>query len=788
METRQVAEDIRVEGIVQGVGFRPSVYRIAEQYELRGWVLNDGAGVWIRIAGAPEQIESFVNYLKRSPPPLARITRITRTAIPVTSVPEPSFSIAASQTGAVRTKISPDAATCAACQQDLRDPDSRFYRYPFTNCTHCGPRLSIIRAIPYDRHQTSMAAFPMCVACESDYQAIANRRFHAQPIACPACGPQVWLEESDGQVLAKGEAAIARVGSLIRQGEIVAIKGLGGIHLACDTTQETAVAALRHRKHRPAKPFALMVRDLAQLRDYCPVNAAEQQVLESPAAPIVLLTPHPECSLAPSLAPGLSALGFMLPHTPLHHLLFEHIEHPIVLTSGNRSSEPQSITNDEARDLSAIAPYLLLHNRDIINRVDDSVVRVIAGQPQILRRARGYAPAPLPLPPGFEAAPPILAMGSELKTTFCLLRQGEAILSQHLGDLEHPAALLAYQETLKLYLDLFEHQPAAIALDAHPDYRASQLGQRWAAEQQIPVYPIQHHHAHLAAVMVDHHLPIDTPAILGIALDGLGYSETGDLWGGEFLLVDYTDYHRLAHLPPIALLGGAQAMRQPWRNTYAHLRALWTWDDLLSQYGDLPLVQALAAKPRTLLDQMLESGLRSPLATSAGRLFDAVAAAIGCCFEQVTYEGQGAMELEALIGQDMEPNLVNATPYPIDIDLTQTPHQLSFAPLWTALLNDLRQNVPARTISTRFHLGFAQGIAHLAQHLAQTHHLTTVALSGGVFQNQMLLTAVRQQLEQQGLTVLTAQQVPCNDGGLSLGQGAIAAARHLLNHPDAKTS
>ncbi|WP_204139903.1 carbamoyltransferase HypF [Halomicronema sp. CCY15110] len=814
-ETTEAAAEIRVKGTVQGVGFRPTVYRLARVCQLRGEVFNDAAGVVIRVAGMAPQIDRFLACLLAEAPPLSRITTMQRCEIDCTTILQTNFEITSSRAGHRRTQISPDAATCPQCLSDTLNLASRFSRYPFTNCTHCGPRLSIIRHIPYDRAHTSMASFPMCPACQAEYDDPLNRRFHAQPVACDRCGPQAWLERADDHPISSELAALNAVdaaATLLQQGEIVAIKGLGGIHLACDATNEVAVQRLRDRKHRYHKPFALMVRDLAVIAPYCEISDAERQLLQSPAAPIVLLTRKPETlnasvrvrhpapnphspitptpihpfthspshpatpPLAPSVSPHLPTLGVMLPYTPLHHLLLQQLDRPIVLTSGNRSDEPQCISNDEARaKLGDIATYFLLHDRDIVNRVDDSVVRVVQGQRQTLRRARGYAPSPLLLPPGFEHAPPMLAMGGELKSTFCLMREGEAILSQHLGDLENAVAFEAYQETLRLYQDLFEHEPAAIAADLHPDYLSSKLAHDLATDRNLPLYGIQHHHAHIAATMVEHSLPIDTAPVLGIALDGLGYGDDDTLWGGEFLIADYQTCQRVAQFEPIAMLGGAQATRQPWRNTYAQLMNALGWQTLQSRFGDLELVQFLAAQPRGILDQMLTTGTRSPRASSAGRLFDAVAAAVGICRDSVSYEGQGAIELEALI----TPDDLDVSPYPFAVKADGDRPILSATPMWPELLQDLQQGANAATIAARFHLGLAAAIAHLATDLAHHHQLTQVILSGGVFQNQVLLVAVQQQLQQSGLTVLIPHAVPANDGGIALGQGAISAARHL---------
>jgi hydrogenase maturation protein HypF len=805
--SQPVAEAMRVTGTVQGVGFRPTVYRLAVELGLRGHVLNDGEGVLIHLAGTQAQLNQLVANLLKEKPPLAKITCIQRQTLPLDAITEANFTIVESQHTPARTEIAPDAATCPQCLADILNPRRRHFRYPFTNCTHCGPRLSIIRHLPYDRQSTSMAWFEMCPSCRQEYQDVGHRRFHAQPTACPVCGPKVWLERADGKPSSPSLALVDEaeaVATLILRGEIVAIKGLGGVHLACDATNDAAVQKLRERKHRYHKPFALMVKDLAAITPYCPVSSQEAELLQSPAAPIVLLTrlPTPDSRLPTPDSAALRTLGVMLPYTPLHHLMLQRLDRPIVMTSGNRSDEPQCITNEAVREqLGDIATYFLLHNRDIVNRVDDSVVRVVDGQPQILRRARGYAPAPLALPAGFEDVPPVLALGGELKSTFCLLRSGQAILSQHLGDLENAAAHQGYRQALDLYLNLFEYEPTHLVVDAHPEYLSTKLGQDWAERQSLPLTSVHHHHAHIAACMADNGLPIDTSPVLGLALDGLGYGDDGTLWGGECLLADYRQYRRVAHLNPVAMLGGIQAIRQPWRNTYAHLVAAFgDWQTVQNSFPKLDLVGFFKDKPLALLESMLAQNLNAPLASSAGRLFDAVAAAVGLCRETATYEGQGAIELEALI-QPHHLEAAQPSAYPFALQgapktvgarsprpLPQETHRPDFASesqplilnpalMWTNLLRDLQHNTDPALISARFHVGFANALATLAHHLAQRHQLTTVALSGGVFQNQILASHVKQSLQNHGLTVLTHHQVPPNDGGLSLGQAVIAAAQ-----------
>ncbi len=826
---------IRVRGLVQGVGFRPTVWRLAQRFGLSGEVLNDGEGVLIRAWGPAAALAEFEIALSTDVPPLARINSIECT--PLTAAFEGTgFRIVESQRGAVRTGIVADAATCPACLADIRDPSNRRYRYPFTNCTHCGPRLSIVRAIPYDRATTSMAAFDMCPACLAEYRDPADRRFHAQPNACPECGPQVWLEGAAGTAAdtSSHRDPVEAAAALIAAGEIVAIKGIGGFHLACDACNAEAVARLRARKMRYGKPFALMARDLDIIAEYTELGEAEQKLLSGIAAPIAILkrkpsqltpvgatnegiSPHPvplplgegtlESSLrivqgsllpwgegqgegrelcflpeteehapplAPGIAPGQSTLGFMLPYTPLHYLLMENLARPIVLTSGNRSDEPQCTGNDEARErLAGIADYFLMHDRDIVNRLDDSVARVMAGQPRMLRHARGYAPTPLPLPPGFQDAPAILAMGGELKSTFCLLKDGQAIVSQHMGDLEEAATHSDYQRNLELYRNLFRFEPQIVAVDAHPDYISTQWGLVLAKDSSLPAIIVQHHHAHIAAALGEAGVPKSAPPVLGIALDGLGLSEEAELWGGEFLLADYRSYRRLAHFTPVPLIGGAKAMREPWRNALAHLQTFLGWEIVRASYAGLEAVQRLEQKPVETCLRMMERGINSPPSSSAGRLFDAVAAVLGLCVDAASYEGQAAIELEALA----EDAMAEAGEGYSAALLAGEPVQLSWAPLWTAILADLATETDRAIIAARFHRGIVETVAAAAHSLARAHGCEAAVLTGGVFQNRLLLEGVSERLASLGFKVIAPAAFPANDGGVSLGQALIAAAR-----------
>lgn len=774
-----VGEAIRVRGLVQGVGFRPTVWRLARDCGVSGDVRNDAEGVLIRAFGDESACASFRRRLSEEAPPLARIDALETAPLVADAMPA-GFAIAESAGGDIRTGVVADAASCAACLDDIRDPANRRYRYAFTNCTHCGPRLSIVNAIPYDRRNTSMHAFDLCSACRAEYENPADRRFHAQPNACPACGPRLWLESTDTTLFDAATDVIETTQHLLRAGYIVAIKGIGGVHLACDASNELAVARLRQRKHRYRKPFALMARDIAMVRRYCAVSADEAALLESVAAPIVLLEARGELSLAESVAPTQRTLGFMTPYSPLHHLLLEDLETPIVLTSGNRSDEPQCITNDEARTrLGHIADVLLLHDRDIVNRLDDSVVRVTTNRTALLRRARGYAPAPLSLPAGFDRAAPVLACGGELKNTFCLLRDGQAILSQHLGDLENAAAHAAYRETLALYLRLYEHVPACVAIDRHPEYLPGKLGREYAAQSDLPLVVTQHHHAHIAACLADNGVEIDAAPVLGVALDGLGYGDDDAVWGGEFLLADYRHAKRLARFAPLPMPGGVRAILEPWRMAYAHLKRADDWQELRDWAADLPFFRDLATRPLRTIDGMLGSGFNSPLTSSAGRLFDAVAAVIGVCLES-SYEGQAAIELEAAV----DDNALSAPGYPFGLEYEDELLQIEPLPMWRALLADLRDGVPRGVIAARFHTGLAAVIAAAVERLATVNGdawRDRVALSGGVFQNAILCDALLAALQKSGFTVLMHERVPANDGGLSLGQAVIAAARAIHN-------
>jgi len=787
------AERIRVRGLVQGVGFRPNVWRLARRYGLRGWVANDSGGVAMHVCGSKQAIESFVAAISSEAPPLARIDGIERQRA-MLLLQDADFVIAESARTEQATGVLPDAATCLDCMNEVRDRHGRRYRYPFTNCTQCGPRLSIVESIPYDRSRTTMRAFSMCAHCAREYGDPRDRRFHAQPIACPACGPRLWIEDADGRVVEARELgardAIEATAVLLERVDIVAIKGLGGFQLACDPTSEATVGRLRSLKHREAKPFALMMRDVETARRFCRVDDAEATLLRSAAAPIVVVDSRDRRSLAASVAPGLTTLGVMLPNTPLHHLLLDAAaEGVLVLTSGNLSDEPQCIDNAEASTrLGPIASHFLLHDRGITRRIDDSVQRVVAGAPRMLRRARGYAPASIRLPAGFEEAPAVLALGGELKNTFCLVRAdaggAEAIVSHHIGDLENAPTYMDFACAVADYLQLFECRPEIVAVDMHPGYLSTQWGTAYADREQLALESAQHHHAHVAACLAENGIPIDHPPVLAVVLDGLGFGDDVSLWGGEFLLADYCSSTRLASLAAVPMFGGAQAIRQPWRSTYAHWAASIGWERVTKEYPNVAMVRYLAAQPLSVLDAMAASDLNSPRASSCGRLFDAAAAAVGIRRDAVAYEGQAAIEFETAADPAALAGAGDDSAYPfglVDDDAAKI-LRINPAPMWRAFLDDLAQGTPVPLIAARFHKGLAIAIVRVVEVLrARPETFDTVVLSGGVMQNRVLLEQLTLRLGANRLHVLTHRVVPPNDGGLSLGQAVVAAARALAH-------
>jgi len=761
--------EIRVRGLVQGVGFRPYVWRLAKDARIFGEVLNDSEGVIIRLACGQAQLIEFTDKLSSGVPPLARIDALEISRYE-SSVEWEAFNIAASKSGKITTSIVPDAATCDDCLDEIFDPTNRRFLYPFTNCTNCGPRLSITREIPYDRANTSMARFEMCSMCQSEYEDPLDRRFHAQPNACPACGPQLKFISRDGKEL-PGDP-ITNAALALKAGSIVAIKGVGGFQLAVDASNAIAIEELRVRKWRASKPFALMARDKGEVQKYCTLNQTEIRILESPAAPIVLAKAAGQ-KLAANIAPDHNRLGFMLPNTPLHHLLLAKLEVPIVLTSGNHSSEPQITENHTALEkLNAIADYWLEHDRDIVNRLDDSVVQVIGNAPQVIRRARGNAPTPLRLHDGFHGRPPVLAMGADLKNTFCLLSDGQAIVSQHIGDLGNAETQRDLHSKLALYRRIHGFDAEVIAADQHLGYFSTRIGQDIAKREGLETVNVQHHHAHVCAALAEHGYGPEAKPVLGVALDGLGYGDDGTFWGGEFLLADFRGYKRLAKFKPVPLLGADKANTQPWRNSLAHLLVAFGPDALealQTRYGSLPFFIALAKYPTELLTQMFTRNVNAPLSSSAGRLFDAVAAMLGICFDQVQYEGQAAIQLQNIAeGYSREGGFYPVLPA----------ETIEWRPLWEGILGDLKAGLPDGQIAKRFHNTLIRIISLVATEIVRRTDVDTVVLAGGVFQNSLLLSGVSERLSENNLTPLMPSHFPTNDGAVSLGQAAIAAAKY----------
>lgn len=756
---------IRVRGLVQGVGFRPFVWRIAYEEGIRGRVLNDGGGVLIDGFAAAGALARFSARLAAEAPPLSRIESVT--SEPLAGIAPEGFSIVQSEGGAVSTGIVPDAAICPACRAEIFDPSNRRYRYPFTNCTHCGPRLSIIERIPYDRAGTSMRAFRMCPSCQAEYDDPSDRRFHAQPNACAQCGPSIWLEDASGKV----SVPDTLVGSVERllAGFIVAIKGIGGFHLACDATDEAPVAALRSRKKRDWKPFAVMVRDMAQARELAEIGEADAALMESAAASVAIVSAKPD-RLAAGIAPGHDRIGLMLPYTPLHCLLMEAAGRPLVMTSANISGEPQVTGNAQARrKLHGIADFWLMHDRDIVNRLDDSVVLAAEDGPMVLRRARGMAPEPLPLPDGFGDAPRVLAMGGDLKAAFALLDRGRAILSQHMGDLEDAEAHDDYRRNLDLYRRLFDFTPDVVAVDRHEGYHSARLGRALAAAGQgARLVEAQHHHAHLAACLFENGVAAHGKAV-GIILDGTGAGLDGTVWGGEILFGGYRDFRREARFAPVALPGGAQAVREPWRNAAAHLLAAFGMD-WRERIAGTAFAERIAAKPAATIERMIARGVNAPLSSSAGRLFDAAAAMLGQAFDRQDYEGQTGMELEALARPFADDEIGYATE-----SAAVAPAEIRWDVMWDAMLRDLRSGVEAGRIAARFHLAIAAAAVAQAAATAARHDCARIALSGGVMQNSLLANAIARRLRKAGFEVLVHRRIPPNDGGLAIGQAAIAA-------------
>ncbi|MCU1428327.1 MAG: (NiFe) hydrogenase maturation protein HypF [Actinomycetia bacterium] len=753
---------LRVTGTVQGVGFRPFVYRHAVALGLAGSVWNDSEGVLIDVEGDEDGIDELGRLLVDEPPPLARVSNVVAERIE-RALGARTFEIVESHDGGrPDVPVSVDTATCAECLAEIEDPGDRRYRYPFTNCTNCGPRYTIVRSVPYDRPATTMAGFPMCERCRAEYDDSRDRRFHAQPNACPTCGPQLAWRAPDGAVLAERDAALRAAVDALKSGHIVAMKGIGGYHLVVDATDASAVRELRRRKARDDKPFAVMVRDLHAARQLGVIDEAAQRALCSSRRPIVLVPVRAGAPVAPDVAPGLPELGLFLPYSPLHHLLVAGVERPIVCTSGNLSDEPIAHADDDAvTRLGALADGFLTHDRPIHIRCDDSVVRAAGGRLQLLRRSRGYAPEPMRLP---AAAPaPVLAVGAELKSTVAVAKRDEVVASHHIGDLEHLPTWRSFEQAVGHLCALYGVVPEVVAHDLHPEY----LSTKYASELDLPDVAVQHHHAHVAACMAEHDV---TSVVLGLAFDGLGYGPDGTMWGGEFLVADLCTFTRAGHLRPVVLPGGAAAIREPWRMAVA-------WAQL-AMGSALTRDRLGGMEPRAgqLID-LLDAGpvgTSARTTTSVGRLFDAVAAILGCR-NRVSYEAQAAIELEALARTVAR---ADAPIYPDLVPVARVDRMMVLdpAPLVAALI-DSRDHVEIPLLAAAFHETLGRAAAELAIDLASGYALDTVALTGGVFQNARFSAIVEDALRAAGLRVLVHELVPANDGGISIGQAAVAAAR-----------
>ncbi len=758
----QISRHIHINGIVQGVGFRPFVYNLALKHNLSGWVRNSASGVDIEVTGELAFLSIFQQELSTNAPPLAQIDTIDSHQIE----PQPSegFQIISSEDqDTAFIPISPDIAICGQCKAELFDHNDRRFRYPFINCTNCGPRFSIIKNIPYDRPQTTMATFAMCPDCQKEYDDPQDRRFHAQPVACPECGPQVWIELIPGKKYLEKDDAIRDSRRLLKEGKILAIKGLGGFHLACDATNPSAVRRLRQRKNRPAKPFALMAFDITSIRKYVEVTEEAEKLLTSPQAPIVLLNKKYTPGIADEVAPGQSTLGFMLPYTPLHLLLLEPepgYPDAFVMTSGNLVEEPILHTNQSAREkLSGIADAFLLHDRPIFRRIDDSVFATVQTEPYHFRRARGFAPNPIRLN---QTLPQVLAVGPQMKNTFCLTRDKYAFLSHHIGEMDNWETYQDYQKAVRQYEELFRIEPQAIGYDLHPDYTSTKYALERSTSENIPKYPVQHHHAHLAACMIENGCEPDAQ-VAGFIFDGTGYGTDGTIWGGEILIGNCYDFTRFAYLKPVPLPGGDVTFQKPSRMA---LSTLWAFDVPWADHH--PPVQALTNLEREILKAQLNNKLNAPLTSSMGRLFDAISSLIGIR-QTITYEAQAAIELEAIA----DPNELGYYPFQMDED------QIIIKPLLEAILADQNNGVSKSIIAAKFHNSIAHLTIKIARTIQEKLGISRFVLSGGVWQNRYLLERTLDLLHNNKLEALIHRQMPPNDGCVAFGQAVITSFRYM---------
>jgi hydrogenase maturation protein HypF len=747
---------IEITGIVQGVGFRPFVYNLARAHSIRGWVRNNERGVFIDAEGDDGNLESFIRDIPSLAPALARIESLEVKYLDPFGYKD--FEIKKSEGAQDKfVLISPDVATCDQCVSELFSPQDFRYRYPFINCTLCGPRFTIIKDIPYDRHRTTMAPFPMCPICKKEYEDPGNRRFHAQPNACPVCGPSLKLVDRDGEAV-PGDP-IEGTHGLLMQGYIVAVKGLGGFHLSCDARNTSAVSSLRSRKFREDKPFAVMCRDMEEAKKHCEVNKEEEGLLLSRERPIVILKRKGSSGIASAVAPFQDSLGVMLPYTPIHHLLLRGPLKTLVMTSGNVSDEPIAYENEEAlRRLNSIADYFLLHNREIHMRCDDSVIRVFDRNPYALRRSRGYVPFPVKLAFPLES---ILACGGELKNTFCLTRGSYAFMSHHIGDLENLETLRSFEEGIEHFKNLFSIKPTVVAYDLHPDYLSTKYALSLPHVRKIGV---QHHHAHIVSVMAENGIEGD---VIGVSLDGTGFGLDGTIWGGEFLISNLTDFERLAHLKKVPMPGSSMAIKEPWRMAMVYLAEAF---GERAETLEIDFIRRMDFKKWDIMKKMIDQKLNSPLTSSMGRLFDAVSSLLSIR-DKVHYEGQAAVELEMMAERGVE------EAYPFHIQQGEKPWVIDSTDIVRGIVHDLVHGVLRPRISGKFHSTIARIILETCKRIRTEEGLSRVALGGGVFQNMLLLSMVFEKLRASGFEVFIHRQVPTNDGGISLGQAVIAHMR-----------
>ncbi|MEO0293001.1 MAG: carbamoyltransferase HypF [candidate division WOR-3 bacterium] len=755
---KKIRRKIEIRGIVQGVGFRPAVYRLAKKHNIKGIIFNNTKGVVLDLEASSEELNAFLKDLRRNPPPLSRIDSVSFEELPLKKYLD--FEIIESKEEEEKiTLVSPDIAICNDCEREILDPKDRRYLYPFINCTNCGPRFTITKSLPYDRKNTTMNKFKMCERCEEEYNDPEDRRFHAQPNACGDCGPSLKLLMSNGEEIK--EDPISKTIELLREGKIVAIKGLGGFHLACNAKDKKAIKILRERKRRPYKPFALMAKDICIIEKFAFVSNIEKELLESPEAPIVLLKKKENSLLPEEIAPLNNFLGFMLPYTPLHFILFQKspLMEVLVMTSGNKEDEPIAFDNEEAiKRLRDIADYFLIHNRDIWIQVDDSICKVIEKEPLIIRRSRGYAPAPIKSP--FESKKRIIGFGAHKHNTFSISRGDEIFISHYVGETDNVETIKAFERGINHFIDFFDLQPDVAVVDLHPNYEATKFGRKWAEENKKPIIEVQHHHAHIASCLLDNKVQ---EKVIGIAWDGTGYGTDGKIWGGEFLIADFTSYERRAHLKYIPLPGGEFAIKEPWRMGVTYLYKTFG-DDFFNL--NIEFVKKLDREKCRFIKKMIDRKLNTPETSSIGRLFDAVSAIIGIR-DFITYQGQAAIELEMIANEEEE------NEYAINIEKEGNFYIIDPLPIIRGIVEDIIRKISPNLISSRFHQSLVKMILKVSILLREETGINKVCLSGGVFQNTVLRGRVTKELKREGFEVFNHREIPPNDGGISSGQAII---------------